>query len=378
MMESQNIRVLYMEDDPGLARLFQKKMKKHPFDVTIAKDGKIGLKLYQEQVFDALVLDYQMPLLNGIQVLQALKMEDRSTPVVMLTGAGSEEIAVEAMKIGASDYIPKDIHGQYFDILPTVINDAVERFRFAEEKRQMQQALKKYAEELERSNKDLQQFAYVVSHDLKEPLHTIRGFANFLEEAHTDSLNEEAHEFLSYIVDGTQRMERLIEGLLDYSRVKFKGIKMVEIDSQTMVENVVQDLKGVIDKRAAVVTIGDLPKIYGNERLLTRLFQNLIDNGLKYCQSDSPKISIDATLVENEWQFCITDNGIGIPQKHLERVFLIFQRLHKNGSYSGDGLGLAICKKIVENHHGKIWVKSKMEKGSQFYFTIPTQQEAVV
>lgn len=365
------IRILYMEDDPGLVRLFEKRMAKKGYLISIAPNGREGLRMFSEEgPFDMLLVDYQMPELNGLQVLEELMTIDPRPAVIMLTGAGNEEIAVESMKKGAYDYIQKDIDGRYFRLLPIVIEESVKRYRMEAEKRRMQQELKKYAQELERSNKELQQFAYVVSHDLKEPLHTIQGFAKYIEETYGEDLDEQGNEFLGYIIEGTQRMERLIEGLLEYSRVKFKGIKLKDIDSGALVDNVVKDLKATIDKRSAKVTYEALPTIRGNERQLNRLFQNLIDNAIKYCRDRKPQVHIRAEKQENAWQFSVQDNGIGIDPRYGEKIFAIFQRLHSK-EFTGDGLGLAICKKIVENHRGEIWVKSRYGEGATFYFTIP-------
>jgi len=260
MKDSKPVKVLYMEDDAGLARLFQRKISRFGFDVVLAQNGKEGLNLYDKGDFDILVIDYQMPEMNGLKVLNHLVERGSMLPVIMLTGAGNEEIAVEAMKMGASDYITKDVDGHYFQLLPIVMKESIKRFRMAEERRRMQLELKKYATELERSNQELQQFAYVVSHDLKEPLHTIRGFAQFMEETYAKALDDQANEFFGFIIEGTRRMERLIEGLLDYSRVKFKDVEMDDVDCNGLVSNVLHDLRATIEERNAAVTHDPLPK----------------------------------------------------------------------------------------------------------------------
>ena len=370
MKSSEEIKILYMEDDPGLGRLFQKKLSQMG-EVVVATDGYEGLSRYHENNFDVLVIDYQMPQLDGLQVLRQVVDNGTPPPVIMLTGAGNEEIAVEAMKMGATDYLVKDLDGNYFQLLPLVIDEAVKRFRFAEEKKRMQKELQRYATELERSNKELEQYAYVVSHDLKEPLHTIRGFAKFLEESYQDKLDEQGNEFLDYIIEGTARMERLINGLLDYSRVKYVNSEPEPVNCNELVEQVTRDLKATIKARSALITWDPLPIIKGKERLLLRVFQNLIDNALKYCRDKQPQVHVSVEEKKKVWQFSVKDNGIGIDPKHTERIFMIFQRLHNRSEFSGDGLGLAICKKIIESHKGEIWVESQPQQGATFYFTIP-------
>lgn len=376
MSSAEITRVLYMDDDAGLSRLFEKKMDKFGYRIALARNGQEGLALFKEGEFDILVVDYKMPGLDGLQVIEKLKEAGTLPPIIMLTGAGNEEIAAEAMKMGASDYIVKDINGNYFQLLPLVIDEAVNRYRLAAERRLMQRKLEAYAAELERSNRELQQFAYVVSHDLKEPLHTIMGFAKFLTENYQGNLDMQADECLQYITEGTVRMERLINGLLDYSRVKFNRTSLGRVNCNRLLEQVIHDLKSVITRRNAVITQDSLPTVTGDERLLRRLFQNLIDNALKYCRDRRPEVHVAAELRGEDWLFSIRDNGIGIDPKYAEKIFLIFQRLHSAREFGGDGLGLAICQKIVESHKGKIWVESQAQNGSTFYFTIPVNSGA--
>lgn len=371
MSADDSTKILYMEDDPGLARLLQIKLNKSGYQIELAKDGKEGLYKYDNGSYDILVIDYKMPELDGMQVLQALARRGPLPPAILLTGAGNEEIAVEAMKMGAADYIVKDLEGKYFQLLPIVIAETLKRHRFEEEKRLMQNELKRYAAELERSNRELQQFAYVVSHDLKEPLHTVKSFARLLEEDYKEKLELQGADYIESIVAGTERMSRLIDGLLDYSRVEFKKTKLVPVDCNQLILQVIYDLKAVIEKKRARVTHDPLPTVMGAEILLLRLFQNLIDNAIKYCRTRTPRIHINAEKHNGKWQFSVRDNGIGIQEKHREQIFVIFRRLYNHKGYPGTGLGLAICKKIVELHNGNIWVDSEPGKGSTFYFTIP-------
>ncbi len=370
MSERITFKVLYIEDDDGLARLFQKRMSRHGYQAEIAQTGKAGLQMLAHHKFDVIIIDYQLPGLSGLEILETLGKKTDEIPVIMLTGAGNEEIAVQAMKSGATDYLTKDVDGNYFELLPLVMSDAIDRFRLKAEHKRMQKDLQEYAVKLARSNRELQQFAYVVSHDLKEPLQTIRGFVSLLEESLDGALNGESSEYIEYIIAGTRRMERLIEGLLAYSRVKFHKMKVTQVNVGEIVKQVKQDLYAISHNKHAEIICDPMPVIRGNERLLLRLFQNLLDNALKYCRNRPPSVHIAVSETDDEWHFNIKDNGIGIDAKNLERIFEIFQRAHPAKEFVGDGLGLAICKTIVENHHGKIWVESKVDQGSTFFFTI--------
>ncbi len=369
-MKTRELKILYVEDDAGLARLFQKRMSMLGHRIDLAAHGEEGLKKFRDNRYDIAVVDYQMPVMNGLEMLEKLGAKARRTPIIMLTGAGNEEIAVQAMKMGAADYLTKDFAGRYFELLPLVIAEAVERYELRVERIRMQKELQQYAAKLERSNRELEQFAYVVSHDLKEPLQTIRGFTALLAETLEGTQSKDIDGYIRYISEGTRRMEHLIEGLLDYSRVKFQQMNLEKIDLNALTVTIIQDLNAVIQEKKARVVYDGLPTVLGNANLMHRLMQNLIDNALKYCRERPPCVHIFASEDRDYWHISVQDNGIGISQKHMERIFMIFQRLHNTKEFPGDGLGLAICKKIVENHGGKIWVESRPGQGSTFHFTI--------
>lgn len=236
--------------------------------------------------------------------------------------------------------------------------------------------LKQLIGELKRSNEELQQFAYVTSHDLQEPLRTITSFTQLLERRYKDKLDDNADEFIEYIVDASKRMQHLIKDLLKYSRVTTKGKEFKLTDAEEILQNTISNLYALIDKNNAEITHDKLPKIMADERQISQLFQNLISNSIKFRQPDiPPKIHISAKddKEKNEYLFSVSDNGIGIDKQYFDRIFTIFQRLHTKEEYEGTGIGLSISKKIVERHGGKIWVESKPTVGSTFYFTIPTK-----
>lgn len=240
-----------------------------------------------------------------------------------------------------------------------------------DERRKAEQRLAQYAGELTRSNAELEQFAYVASHDLQEPLRMVASFTQLIGKRYRGKLDQDADEFIGFAVDGATRMQRLINDLLAYSRVGTRGRPFKSTDCQVILREVGDNLMKAIEESSAVITHDPLPTVQGDEVQLLQLFQNLIGNAIKFRGSAPPRIHVSAERRAHEWVFAIQDNGIGIAAEHHGRIFSIFQRLHQRSEYPGTGIGLAICKKIVERHGGRIWVKSRLGKGSTFYFSIP-------
>lgn len=245
----------------------------------------------------------------------------------------------------------------------SIIRDITERKRADE-------ALVRQAQELARSNADLEQFAYAASHDLQEPLRMITSFTDLLARRYHGKLDERADQFLMYIVDGASRMQQLINDLLTYSRVG-REHNVHPIDCAVVMRQVLNNLQIAIEESGAIVITNSLPIVHADESHLMRLFQNLVGNAIKFCGADPPRIEISATRDEQAWRFAVRDNGIGIDAQYAERIFEIFQRLHTRQEYPGTGIGLAICKKIVERYGGRIWVDTDSKQGSTFLFTIP-------
>ena len=226
--------------------------------------------------------------------------------------------------------------------------------------------------DLERSNQDLAQFAYVASHDLRAPVRAIKSFAQILEKEYKNKLDGEADEYLDFIVDGAGRLESLIDDLLAYSRVDTQGKAFEPVDCSSIFDQVIADLRLDIEQHSAEVSRSALPTLLADGSQMGQLFQNLISNAIKFHGEEAPRVYASVERKENCWLFSVRDNGIGIDPQHSERIFAMFQRLHTQEEYPGTGMGSAICKKIVQRHGGNIWVKSQLGKGSTFYFTIPT------
>ncbi len=253
----------------------------------------------------------------------------------------------------------------------TAVNDITARKRAEDGLARSAQELARHADELARSNAELQQFAYVASHDLQEPLRIISSYAQLLDRRFGAKLDGEAKEFMAFIVDAAQRMQRLINDLLDYSRVGTRGSGMAPVNTGEVLAEAMANLKLAIEEAGAEITSDSLPTVLGDRRQLVQLFQNLLSNAVRFKASSPPRIHVSASKKGREWVFSIQDNGIGIDPQFKDRIFIIFQRLHGREEYPGTGIGLAICQKIVQRHKGKIWVESRPGEGSTFFFTLP-------
>jgi PAS domain S-box-containing protein len=231
-------------------------------------------------------------------------------------------------------------------------------------------------EELNRSNEELEQFAYVASHDLQEPLRMVASYTQLLSKRYKGRLDSDADEFIAYAVDGAKRMQQLIQDLLMYSRVGKRGLEMVGISSEMVLQQALANLSGAVAESGAVVTHGPLPEVMADEVQLVQLFQNLVGNAIKYRGPEVPRIHVSAAKIgAQKWLFSVQDNGLGIDPQYFERIFGMFQRLHKRNEFDGTGMGLAICKKIVERHGGAISVESELEHGSTFHFDLAASEQ---
>ncbi len=231
------------------------------------------------------------------------------------------------------------------------------------------------AADLKRSNTELQQFARVASHDLQAPLNQVASYVRILETRYGDKLDRDAHEFIGFAIEGVKLMQTLIDDVLAYSQVSSRDIELQPVEVGAALNRALSHLHGSISETAAIITSGPMPTVAGDNTQLTQLFQNLIENAIKFRQPGTvPRIQVTATRQQDGWLFSVRGSGVGIDPKFFDRIFLIFQRLHTREEYSGSGIGLAICKKIVERHHGKIWVTSILGQEATFSFTIPNQE----
>lgn len=364
-MDKQPIHVLVVEDNSTDAFLLQEALQEaSPFSFQVTQVARLdeGMERLHTEPFDVILLDLGLPDSQGLETFRKLQTEVTSIPVVMLTGLDDDTLAKQALQEGAQDYLVK---GQ---VTSPVL---VRTIRYAIERKRAEETLRRTTEELARSNAELEQFAYIVSHDLQEPLRQVMNYTQLLTERYQGKLDAKADKFIMYIMDGVTRLQTLIKDLLTYSRAGRKDISFQLTSIQEIVQQVMFDLEISLKETGAVITCDPLPTIRAVPSQMRQLWQNLIGNALKFRSTEPPRIHISAKPQTTHWLFSVQDNGIGIDPQHAERIFGVFQRLHTRVEYPGTGIGLAICKKVVEFHGGRIWVESQLHQGATFYFTLP-------
>ena len=263
-----------------------------------------------------------------------------------------------------------DIHKQ--KSYEQTLKDNIELKQTQEQLKENQQTLEKYIDELSRSNLELQQFAFIASHDLQEPVRKLLFYSDYLSNTYQDTLDDKGIAYLSSMQGAAQRMRSLIQDLLVFSQINKEAIKFADVNLNDIANEARQDFEFVIEEKGATIEVQSLPQIKGDRRMMLQLFENIISNALKYSKKEEkPQIHITYQLKENSIELSFKDNGIGFDEKYIPQMFTLFQRLHSRESYEGTGLGLAICRKIVEIHHGEIWATAKEGEGATFYVSLP-------
>lgn len=506
----QALNILIIDDNPDDREKYVRSLRKVPNSSYIfaeADDGNSGIQIASSQKCDCVLLDYSLPGMNGIAVLKALRSVFPYLPVIVFTGQGNEEVAVQAIKEGAFDYLNKSacnserlyhtiqsaIHQsalmrglaekdaqieektaalalseqryelavqglsvgvwdwnvptndlywspRFKEIIGCVDEELPDRYEewesrlhpddharvvkmlfghlekkgpydveyrlrrkdgsyawihakglavWDEEEKPTRMVgsieditwRKEAAAERENiitrlteSNSELERFAYACSHDLQEPLRMIANFSERLEKHLGDSLDDKGRHYMKYIIDGAVQARQLIHDVLNYARIDHETECLANVESEKTLGGVLRDLSARIEETGAVITHDTLPEVSIQPTHLRQLLQNLIGNALKFC-AENPRVDVGASPEGGMWKFYVRDNGIGIPEEHLQRIFIIFQRLHSRERYPGTGIGLALCKKLVQKYGGRIWVESQAGQGSTFYFTLPAATE---
>ena len=366
------LRFLLVEDNPVDVELMERGLRRAGFDFTSAvvqtpEDFTRELRANRPHV---VLADYNLPHWRGMEALEILAREGLDVPLILVTGALGDMTAVDCIKQGATDYVLKGALTR----LPIAIRRSLQEKSLRDQRQRAEEDLARKVEELARSNHDLEQFAYVASHDLQEPLRMVAAYTQLLAERYRGKLDDNADKYIGYAVEGALRMQTLILDLLAFSRVGRAETDLKNGECNAAINIALANLRSAIEESGAVVAHDQLPAVAVDPTQLVQLFQNLIGNAIKFRSRESPVIRVSAEKQDAIWLFAVADNGIGILPQYKDKIFVIFQRLHTREEYSGNGVGLAICKKIVEHRGGKIWVESEPGCGATFHFTLPASQ----
>jgi light-regulated signal transduction histidine kinase (bacteriophytochrome) len=407
MQGNEKVTILVVDDDEGGRYIKARLLRREGYHVVEAATGEDGLRAAQEGVSLA-ILDVNLPDISGFEVCRRLRALPftQALPVLQISASYLDPQArVSGLEAGADTYLTEPVEPEV--LLATVrallrirrVTDTLmeevelrrgvetelhreiaERTRVETQVRELNEELEQRVQErtaeLMRSNAELKQFAYIASHDLQEPLRSVASFTQLLARRYRDKLDPEAMEFIRFATDGVHRMTALIDDLLTYSRLgDGHNRKLCKVSTEQVLQLACSNLRASIEESQALITHDPLPLVHGDQILLVQLFQNLLGNAIKYRSEAPPTIHFSSQAREAEWVICVQDNGIGIDPEYFEHVFGIFKRLHGKES-PGTGIGLAICRKIVEHHYGEIWVESTPGEGSRFLFTLPQTARA--
>ncbi len=354
MKTNSSYTVLVVDDDDVYREDTRRLLGEGSYTLIEAATGRDALNKLGSHQVHCVLLDYRLPDLDGLKLLP--KLVELQVPVVMMTAEGNELVAVEAMKQGAYDYLVKNTLTE--DALRTSIKKAIDHANLEKKVREQQQ--------------ELELFASMVSHDLKSPLQSIMACITFIKEDIETSNTEQLLKDCQRARRGVEHMHQLIDGLLEYTQSERSSQAFETVSLNAVAAQVVSALEATVTDLAAQITVENLPEVNGDRIALYQLLQNLVTNGLKFHNgSTTPCVRIAASRISDDWQISVEDNGIGINAKHCDKIFEPFKRLHSKDQYDGCGLGLAMCKRVVDQHGGRIWLESEVGKGTTFYFTIP-------
>jgi two-component system, sensor histidine kinase and response regulator len=372
--------VMVVDDVAANLQVMAAELERGGYSVVVAQGGEEAIERATLVRPDLILLDVLMPGIDGFETCRQLKSATatRDIPVIFMTALSDTPQKLAGFDVGAVDYVTKPLDGtEVLARVRTQVALAEMRRQLADRNARLAQevAVRHQAEAaLQRSNAELEQLAYVASHDMQEPLRMIASYLQLVEQRYQDKLDADGREFIGYAVDGAKRMQVLINDLLTYSRVGTKARPFEPVALKAVVETALLHLRVAIEESGARIDVSDsLPqvRVQGDSTQLVQLMQNLVANAIKFRGSAAPEVRIECHDDGVGWRLQVRDNGIGIEPAYFERIFVLFQRLHGRGAYPGTGIGLALCKRIVERHGGRIWVESTPGQGSAFCFTLP-------
>lgn len=355
-LTNDHLHVLIADDDDGDRKHVRRALKHTGFATGFIEvsDGTEAIAACERQDFDCAFVDYLMPGQTGLETVAALHARRPYMPIVMVTGEGDETVASEAIKLGAVDYVRKREITK--ESIRRILKSALDHG-----------ALSRRANQ---AKEELETFARVLVHDLRAPLRTIKMNAQFVGDSIKHGDIETIEEDWQRVVRAADRMDDLIQALHLYTQAE-TAAAVERVALMDVVEDALGNLDTLIKECGALVSADPLPVVPGDRPLLTQLLQNLIGNGIKYCEAPTPEVHVGVAEEGNAWRLIVTDNGIGIAEEHRDEIFLPFTRLHANSKFAGTGLGLATCRRIVERHGGRIWCDAGTDGGSAFCFTLP-------
>ena len=376
-MEVTPVKILIVDDDADMRMLYRRIFSRSAgeFAVIEAENIEEGLHLMQAFAPDCVLLDYQLPDGNGLGFIERWQsgrmsagyIDDDHTAIIMVTGHGSEFTAAEAMKRGAADYIPKS----------AVTHDAedaglfLRNLRNAIERTKLKNEVSHYQEKLEKSYTALSEFTHTASHDLKAPLRHIISYCELIRDEFGEKMGHEGVQYTARLIVNARRLQRLVDDLLSYSEALDTIEECMAVDTNAVANEVLEYLEEALREHGATMTVENFPVVTAYPLRIKQLLQNLMSNALKYKGDRPPVVRLNCREEGGEYLFSVADNGLGIEPEYCSMIFEPFKRLHARDKVEGSGLGLAICRKITDMHGGRIWVESRPDQGSTFYFTIP-------
>lgn len=398
---SDRLKVLIVDDDKADRLAIRHVLRGAPFemDVAEAETSADCMRRLARRDIGCVIVDNRLAGEFGLDLLRAIRREEADRgdagglPVIMLTGRGDEGVAVQAMKAGATDYVPKaelttdrlssairtgiEIHERRADAARASAELQRAHDQLEQRVRQRTAELEQANRELVRRNAELDEFTYVASHDLQEPLRKLVAFSNLLPSDVGRDLPDVAQKDLDFITGAARRMQALVQDLLALSRAGKSAMKREPVRLDACADAALKALAARVEETAAMISRDKLPVVLGDETLLTQVYQNLIGNALKFVASGRrPRIRLTADRRSGGWVLGVRDNGIGIKPEYLDQIFAPFKRLHGRDEFEGTGIGLSVCRKVVERHGGKLWVESKPDQGAHFKFTLHAESRS--
>jgi two-component system sensor histidine kinase/response regulator len=363
------VRILVVDDEVAQMTALCDTLREQGYDVVGYGAGKPALAELQRSKFDLLLADLMMPEMDGIALLNAALQAAPDMVGIIMTGAGTVATAVEAMKTGALDYILKPFK---LSVILPVISRALAMRRLRLENEELTLRLHERADQLEAANKELEAFSYSVSHDLRAPLRAIDGYCRMIEEDSGDKLDEEGKRLFAVVRASGQKMGQLIDDLLAFSKLGRQHMNASQVDMNALVNEAWKEVQASSPEIAADFRLQPLPLAWGDRALLKQVWINLLSNAMKYsAKRDKPVVEVGGDAQGSMMSFCVKDNGAGFDMRYADKLFGVFQRLHREEEFSGTGIGLAIVQRVVIRHGGRVWAEGKKDEGAAFFFSLP-------